>query len=540
MTAAPAERVTRHVPRCVSSPRNRLSMRAWVLLYIAAPCVASVLRVPTDFSTIQAALDALQAGDTVLVAVGVYHESVTVAEGISFALFGDASPDTGDYPRPFIDPSLVDGSDSLACLTIPENSVGVIQDFGFRNGGEMFPRRRPSDNGGVVNRADSLIVRRCVFDSTWLGLTPNPGWLRLDSCVFLQNPGSCVRMTSPQSRVVMRGCYFSGSGDVLIWILDSALVENCRFKEREVWATGQGITLRGCVFESNDNMVATPLWSDNIEGGVFEDNVFDRLRVMTAPMALHVSEEANRPTLVRGNRFVRTTPSSLGAIGAILTYVTDNETDLIVEDNLFDHCGGGVNGIRAVQLSMSAIIRANRFYAAINNTIPCVWAPEAEDLIVTHNFFHRTGLALDYSSPGQADARWNWWGDSTGPFHQSENPGGLGDMVLGDLLLNPWYTDSLVLETTEASFPAVQSNSFGVYPNPFNNSIRLDVIGLLGKQVRVTMHELLGREVDLIYDGVIEQSRLEYAVPAKVASGVYFIRMAMRDHVEMRRVVLLK
>ena len=40
-----------------------------------------VLRVPGSYATIQAAVDAAHSGDLVLIAPGVYHESVTVGEG---------------------------------------------------------------------------------------------------------------------------------------------------------------------------------------------------------------------------------------------------------------------------------------------------------------------------------------------------------------------------------------------------------------------------------------------------------------------------
>ena len=46
-------------------------------LPISQPVAAGVITVPGDFSTVQAALDAAQAGDTVEVAVGVYNERVS-------------------------------------------------------------------------------------------------------------------------------------------------------------------------------------------------------------------------------------------------------------------------------------------------------------------------------------------------------------------------------------------------------------------------------------------------------------------------------
>ncbi|MBU1660215.1 MAG: right-handed parallel beta-helix repeat-containing protein, partial [Chloroflexi bacterium] len=36
------------------------------------------------------------------------------------------------------------------------------------------------------------------------------------------------------------------------------------------------------------------------------------------------------------------------------------------------------------------------------------------------------------------DARFNWWGDATGPYHVTQNPGGLGDKVSDFVIFYPW------------------------------------------------------------------------------------------------------
>jgi hypothetical protein len=41
---------------------------------------------------------------------------------------------------------------------------------------------------------------------------------------------------------------------------------------------------------------------------------------------------------------------------------------------------------------------------------------------------------------GTFDARYNWWGDSTGPYHPTNNPSGLGQDVGDYVLFDPWLT----------------------------------------------------------------------------------------------------
>ena len=59
---------------------ENLRLRAWILagvtLAAAVSASAAIINVPSDVSTIQGALDASLAGDTVLVQPGVYREHV--------------------------------------------------------------------------------------------------------------------------------------------------------------------------------------------------------------------------------------------------------------------------------------------------------------------------------------------------------------------------------------------------------------------------------------------------------------------------------
>ena len=61
----------RHVPR-LAAPL------LLALLWHVQPVAATTRRVPTDFSTIQAAVEASGVGDTVLVLPGTYHENILI------------------------------------------------------------------------------------------------------------------------------------------------------------------------------------------------------------------------------------------------------------------------------------------------------------------------------------------------------------------------------------------------------------------------------------------------------------------------------
>jgi len=54
------------------------------------------------------------------------------------------------------------------------------------------------------------------------------------------------------------------------------------------------------------------------------------------------------------------------------------------------------------------------------------------------------GLYHEVSS-GTVDAENNWWGDASGPYHPTDNPGGLGDEVSDYVDFDPWLTSAVTL-----------------------------------------------------------------------------------------------
>src|SRR5215510_4237939 len=91
-----------------SLPRASLSVA--VLLLAAAPLRADTLKVPSQFESIQAAVDAAVAGDVVQVAKGIYNENVVVSTaGITLKGKG----------------ATIDGRIQGNCLAINANDVTV-------------------------------------------------------------------------------------------------------------------------------------------------------------------------------------------------------------------------------------------------------------------------------------------------------------------------------------------------------------------------------------------------------------------------------
>jgi predicted outer membrane repeat protein len=59
------------------------------------------------------------------------------------------------------------------------------------------------------------------------------------------------------------------------------------------------------------------------------------------------------------------------------------------------------------------------------------------------------------------DARWNWWGDSSGPYHPTLNPAGTGDEVTSGVNFTPWNVTSSVEEPPGEHSPDFVARTWG-------------------------------------------------------------------------------
>lgn len=141
----------------------------------------------------------------------------------------------------------------------------------------------------------------------------------------------------------------------------------------------------------------------------------------------------------------------------------------------------------------------------------------------------------------------NWWGDPSGPFHPTLNPGGRGDTLYSDsVLFTPWLTSP---PDTSGWLPAIRREHLpisktwevvAIYPNPFNATVTISLAGFTGNDFALTLYNLLGQQIDTIRNGAVRGATIRYTAPAKLASGVYFVVARDRQAVVSKKIVLLR
>lgn len=511
----------------------RVALLGLACLTVQAVTFARVWNVPAEIVTIQAALDLCQAMDTVLVQPGIYHESLN-APNVSVSLIGAVSA-FDDFPVT-IDPSTLPAPDSISCLAIHDAPM-QIDSIRFRNAPTMFPRRTGFPCGGIVASMDGVVLRYCKFDSVyscvltsgittvgncsfhtlWRGCISSTASLLVTASEFI---GTAFSLVSTQGSAVIDSCLFTGLGiQYLVHATGSIDILNCRFGP---FQTGAFIRLylynaRGqignCVFEElADEAQGTVYLQSACNGSlVLSNNVFRNIDCNNYLVAVNEVCEPLQPALLTGNLFESCSVSPAHSRG-----VSVYAGAATIEQNSFRSLDGQ-NTIAAVHVNQdSTTLRSNIF-------IDTDYAVRAERLV---------------------DARFNYWGDSTGPYHPTLNPSGLGDEVSDSVLFEPWYPDtSFVIESADERAELPMEFSLSVFPNPFNSTARIELSVPQPFIASIELTNILGQRVRELHRGPVYGRETILLNANELASGLYFVRVSdviRRSVTQTQKIVLIK
>lgn len=141
------------------------------------------------------------------------------------------------------------------------------------------------------------------------------------------------------------------------------------------------------------------------------------------------------------------------------------------------------------------------------------------------------------------DARYNWWGHSTGPCHPVSNPGGLGDTVSSYVDFDPWLTKEGI-EEEEADIESFYITQ--CYPNPFRDRTQIEYNLPIVGNVNVAVYNIFGSRVKSLLNK--RQNAGIYTITwngrderdNKLPSGLYFLRLEVGVNNETRKLLLVR
>lgn len=189
-------------------------------------------------------------------------------------------------------------------------------------------------------------------------------------------------------------------------------------------ALGGNTVIQDSVFEENKGRMY-------ISGGNFD---MQRSRVVGyAP----ISAEVRGGKSLRLFSNVINNTATDGATGVSLSATAD-DVEIVLEKNSF-RGSSGTNVRAQFNQSLNAVFQCNSFSGGayglqIKSTDPTL---DGSRILISGNSFqsHKNyGLTGDVGF----DARNNWWGDASGPYHPEQNGAGTGDAVGVNLTFSPW------------------------------------------------------------------------------------------------------
>ncbi|MBK6766577.1 MAG: T9SS type A sorting domain-containing protein [bacterium] len=509
-----------------------LLVASFAIVFISSR--AEILHVPADYTTIQTALDAVDTYDTILVAPGRYHEFL-VGPLHSYFMFGQYSPDSvAEELWTVLDPIPLPDADTPSAFVARGDTV-LIKNFAFFNRAEMRQPDWPTRTGGIRNQSDFLIVEQCRFDSVSAAIERGP-YIRALHCEFRGCLWKCI-WTEQWGRLEARHCYFDGeSGYAYILAYDHTTLDSCVFgcnpTGHFVGLGTRHIRVRDCVFGPCAGAFSTLFL------GVSEDVLVERctfVEIDSVSIILQVdvrcTESLTPPIILRNNMF-----REFDGVNYAMSFWCQSDCTGFIglcESNAFTDGVAQIHG-GAINVSGIAMLHGNTFHEILPNEQADVYADNITSLgalTARDNQFLGPGLGAATNGP-PFDARWNWWGDSTGPYSPSENPEGLGTEVGWGVEFQPWLTSppDTIGDTSEVAVetpPSMLANySLHAYPNPFNAVTTLEIDVVVPGEYDVLLYDVTGREAARVFSGRIERSARVALNASEYASGVYFVKLA--------------
>ncbi|MDP8205441.1 MAG: right-handed parallel beta-helix repeat-containing protein [Candidatus Electryonea clarkiae] len=529
-------------------------MRILIVLLVLFVCTcssfATIINVPDDFETIQAAIDTSQSGDTVLVSSGTYLENINfngknITVASHFLTTGDES---------YLVNTIIDGDSIGAVVTFEneENENAILIGFAVRNG------YSETSGGGIECRYSSPTISDCLilnnYTLIWGGgisFDVNSNGIIRNCEIYLNSagPGGGGIDIGADCNPVISDCYihhnearFGSGGGMIIYTESHPLIENCVFyentAEREGGAIWIGIysnpIISNCQFL--DNMVgyhggAIAVY-DNcmplITGCLFEDNetedygIGDAIAMFESSICLIRNctfdwEEENDTLIFLSSSNASIINSSLyGQETLVIAFGPDEtENSILVA---YSDVSGGEESIET------------------NDNGSVYWEDRNIDADPMYVDLDDGDYNLRQNSPciDAGTAFFVWQGDTLINLSDDEYNGEAPD-------IGAYESNYQLVKNKSASLPEKFMLSQN-YPNPFN-SITTISIGLPApSELNLSVYNITGQKIAVLAHERFSAGYHQFTFNADgLSTGIYFIHANVPEKMdEVRRIVYMK
>ncbi len=440
-----------------------------LILSLNTVLAAGIINVPADYTTIQAALNAAQTGDTVLVQPSTYYENIIWPDvnGIKLISAGDSSN------------TVIDGGGISSVIYMNPSSatidtITMIKGFMITHGGNI------SNGGGLVCINASPTIEMTMITLNSVSVNGGGG--------YFNNSHAAIRnstILTNTSAYLGGGLYLTGSN---IQLANVNIYDNSSdWEGGGIYIDESNPTIDNCSIESNHaighdgggiySILSNPIIKDSelsnnfaISGGAIYFN-YGSPSISNTLLSYNTASSQgggiacfrSMPTLINVTMYRNT--ASQG--GGYLSWPEGvNFNNVIVAGNFASGNAGGI--YLALESNTSAISGLNLIGNRANgvggglylsnclmNITNCtisrnisddsgdgIYTTDGSNLSLENSNIVKNGVGVYNADNSEVlDAINNWWGDASGPHHPSQNPNGRGDSVNAFVNISPFLTE---------------------------------------------------------------------------------------------------
>jgi hypothetical protein len=560
-------------------PKSLLSIA--LLMAGATCCYAAFFEVPGDFASIGEAVYYTGQGDTVLVHPRTYRERL-VLPGNDFLLISEFyfTHDSSAIDCTIIDASDFAEADTASVLTFANGNsrATVVSGFTLRGGHGIRDQNGYTSGGAIYIESSHPTILSNVITGNQaelgVAITLRFSHARIAHNRILKNCGKWVVISIWSSYFAEEmavvewndisenyGCYYPEwpylAGHTIdvhrcgIAIRFNRFHDYCGNGELGVafdWVWGE---LRGNSFErlSYVHFEGTQDWGDIVKVWQYAhnvsmcDNIFLDCTV-ESPAVNMDRRPLEAPLVFERNWFENVQNIGMAGSAALDMWAPNGS----IRENVFIGCAGPAGAICLIttlgEPGCQATVEGNHFFGnraretpELNTSAMISYGVGQSLCTVRDNWFEGnvgTAVGIDhYPDPRTWDCTGNYWGDPSGPYHPTLNPEGRGDTVGDHILFEPWLTAPPTGSSTPSSPFALSLQDWkleGAYPNPFNESTRIQLISTRPQPFEMTVYNLLGQRVRQLWRGVVPKDAPVSVTwdgqdesGQAVATGIYFV-----------------